>query len=194
MFSLASLGIALALWMIHSWVIVDSCVVSACFSSQVGPHVHLMEFFTVFTLALFSPAACGAHPFTCWVSSLKHERDIGRFRSVSLCEVFVTVQNTNVQSFGRHLAMTKSWLLRLIQECLVCRRTQGVVLVLYIDQLRGLRHCFRIAQSWRYFVPAWATGPLQCAWECSCFCILKASYIYMYDIKNTTDGKELNLS
>lgn len=33
----------------------------------VGPHVHLMEFFTVFTLALFSPGACGAHPFTCWV-------------------------------------------------------------------------------------------------------------------------------
>eukprot|EP00438_Fugacium_kawagutii_P025305 Skav201465 [mRNA] locus=scaffold663:32479:48055:+ [translate_table: standard] len=35
----------------------------------VGPHVHTMEFLTVFIFAVFSPAACGAHPFTFWVWS-----------------------------------------------------------------------------------------------------------------------------
>lgn len=33
----------------------------------VGPHVHPMELLVVFTISVFSPAACGAHPFTCWV-------------------------------------------------------------------------------------------------------------------------------
>ena len=27
-----------------------------------------MEFLTVFTFSIAAPAACGAHPFTCWVS------------------------------------------------------------------------------------------------------------------------------
>ena len=27
-----------------------------------------MELLVVFTISVFSPAACGAHPFTCWVA------------------------------------------------------------------------------------------------------------------------------
>ncbi|CAE7036878.1 Ch25h [Symbiodinium sp. CCMP2592] len=33
----------------------------------VGPHVQFMEFLSVFTFGVFAPAACGAHPLTCWV-------------------------------------------------------------------------------------------------------------------------------